>query len=367
MNNNSIKFWLALARAPETASARFRDLLAHFGDLEALFSSHVKELKALKLPEELVSYIQKPNWHGVDNDLAWGQQSHHHIITWADERYPLLLKEIKAPPPLLFVAGDPHLLMQPQIALVGSRNPTVTGRETAHRFAGTLSKAGLTITSGMARGIDGASHEGALDAGGKTIAVMGTGPDIIYPRHHRQLAEQIQVHGAMVSEFSTGLGAHAKNFPRRNRIVSGMSLGTLVVEATLRSGSLITARLANEQGREVFAIPGSIYNGLSKGCHYLLRDGAKLVETANDIIEELGALAALTATLQANENNESNAKKLDADTRILLECVGFEPTTLDLVVKRSGLQTSEVSSKLLILELAGHINRLPGGYMRVTL
>ncbi len=365
--NDSIKYWLALARAPDTASARFRDLLDHFGELEHLFNTGANELKALQLPDELINYLKKPNWPGVDKDLAWAKKPNHHIITWACQEYPGLLKEIKAPPTLLFVAGDPHYLKQPQIAIVGSRNPTVTGRETAHHFASTLCKAGLTITSGMARGIDGASHQGALDAGGNTIAVLGTGPDIIYPKYHRQLAEQIQTHGAMISEFSTGLGAHPTNFPRRNRIVSGISLGTLVVEATLRSGSLITERLANEQGRDVFAIPGSIHNSLSKGCHYLLRDGAKLVETANDIIEELGALAALTAALPASVAHLANTKKLDADARKLLECVGFEPTALDLVVKRSGLQTSEVSSKLLILELAGHINRMPGGYMRVAL
>jgi DNA processing protein len=210
-----------------------------------------------------------------------------------DGRYPPLLREIPQAPPVLFVHGDPDCLRVPQLAMVGTRNPTPSGRETARQFAAHLAGAGMIITSGLALGIDAAAHQGALAGGGRTIAVMGTSLDRVYPAKHRDLARAIAERGALVSELPTGTPALAENFPRRNRLISGLALGVLVVEAALQSGSLITARLALDQGREVFAIPGSIHNPLAKGCHALIRQGAKLVETANDIVEELGALAAV--------------------------------------------------------------------------
>jgi DNA processing protein len=275
-------------------------------------------------------------------------------------------------PSVLFVWGDVGCLRLPQLAIVGSRNPTPAGRETAESFAAHLARTGLTVTSGLALGVDAAGHRGALKAGGKTIAVCGTGLDIIYPREHESLAQQIALNGALVSEFAPGVQATRFNFPRRNRLISGLSLGTLVVEAALRSGSLITARLAAEQGREIFAIPGSIHNALSKGCHQLIRQGAQLVETAQDIFDELAPLAAtlldtpLPALIRQNTDRaEVFSTPLDKDYKILLDAVGFEPAGVDLVIHRTGFKADEVASMLLILELQGLIESYPGGlYIR---
>jgi DNA processing protein len=248
--------------------------------------------------------------------------------------------------------------------MVGSRNPTASGQQTATEFARHLSASGLIITSGLALGIDAASHQGALDAAGATIAVMGTGLDRVYPARHRDLARQIAGEGALISEFPVGTPPLAENFPRRNRIISGLSLGTLVVEAALRSGSLISARNAGEQGREVFAIPGSIHNPLARGCHHLIRQGAKLVETAQDVIDELGALA--VACLEQHnpgppDEHPDQARELDGDYLQLLDNIEFESTSIDQLVTSSGLTPAEVSSMLLQLEMSGYIASSPGG------
>jgi DNA processing protein len=269
------------------------------------------------------------------------------------------------------------LLTLPQLAMVGSRNPTPAGRETAHRFAAQLARAGLVITSGLAIGIDAACHRGALDAAGFTIAVCGTGLDIAYPRANAELAEAVAAHGALVSEFALGTPALKSNFPRRNRVISGLALGTLVVEAALRSGSLITARLAAEQGRDVFAIPGSINNELAQGCHQLIQSGAKLVATADDIFVELrGALddnpgtlapvvAASALATQPTDATGNMSSPLDKEYEILLDALGFEPAGVDLLVERTGLRADEVASMLLMLELADRIESYPGGlYVR---
>ncbi|VAX06257.1 Rossmann fold nucleotide-binding protein Smf possibly involved in DNA uptake [hydrothermal vent metagenome] len=307
----------------------------------------------------------------VDNRQQAGEEAYwlalpnNHLITIHDPGYPSLLKEIADPPSALFVHGDPTLLAMPQLAIVGSRNPSTVGSQTAHEFAKHLAAAGLTITSGLATGIDGAGHRGALKAKGTTIAVTGTGLDRVYPASHHGLASQIaQQGGALVSEFPPGTPARAGHFPRRNRIISGLSLGTLVVEAAMRSGSLITARLASEQGREVFAIPGSIHNPLARGCHILIRQGAKLVETAQDIIEELGPL--LNTLIQAEptetelpKNNHS--LQLDADYRQILDNIGYDPTPVDTIISLTGLTAEAVSSMLLLLELEGYVAPAPGG------
>jgi len=239
-----------------------------------------------------------------------------HILTLHDPAYPALLKEIADPPPLLFVRGDPAVLSRPQLGIVGSRNPTPGGRSLAEDFARSLSRCGLVVTSGMALGIDAAGHRGALRGGGTTLAVAGTGPDRIYPARHRDLARAIVEQGAIISEFAPGTPALPSNFPRRNRIISGLSLGVLVVEAACRSGSLITARLAAEQGREVFALPGSIHNPLARGCHHLIRQGAKLVEDIEDIVEELGPLAAVISHRSGDgEAGDKPAETLPADQR----------------------------------------------------
>ncbi|MGM0593163.1 MAG: DNA-processing protein DprA [Pseudomonadota bacterium] len=361
----TLRYWLALLHAPGIGPVRFQELLQSAGDPATLF--HVPPAT---LPEPLRAYLRKPDEAAVERDLAWAAEPDCHIIPLHDERYPPQLKVLHDAPPLLFLRGDPGQLHNPQLAIVGSRNPSVVGRETAHDFARTLAAAGLNITSGLAQGIDTASHEGALDGGGQTLAVFGTGPDRVYPARNRELAHAIvEAGGALISEYPPGTEVRANNFPRRNRIISGLSLGTLVVEAALRSGSLITARYATEQGREVFAIPGSIHNPLARGCHRLIRQGAKLVETAQDILEELtpqlhAALAATEVPAEAaqEQDTSSAASEPDGDYRRLLDCLEQAPSSVDQLVQRSGLTADAVSSMLLMLELQGQVVSTAGGY-----
>ncbi len=330
---------------------------------EQIFSSSHNELAKLGLKEKLINNIQQVDWERVDQDLQWLEQDHHYALTIQDPDYPDLLKQIDNAPPLLFVRGNLQLLKQPQIAIVGSRNPSEYGIMTALEFAEDLAKHGYTITSGMALGIDAASHQGALKAAGHTIAVAGTGLDRVYPARHKQLAVDILVKGAIVSEFPPGTSAKANHFPRRNRIISGLCIGLLVVEAAKQSGSLITARMALEQNREVFAIPGSIHNPLARGCNALIREGAKLVETTEDIFEELGQYY----QYDSNAIPENNQTTLDLEQQNLLNLILFSPTTVDYLVEKSGLSVESVSSILLVLELEGYITSLAGGsYMRLN-
>jgi DNA processing protein len=270
------------------------------------------------------------------------------------------LKEISDPPLVLFVRGNKDILSVRQVAMVGARNATPAGIKNAEQFAYALAEAGYAVTSGLALGVDGACHRGALAAKGMTIGVCGTGLNYIYPISHRSLAtNMIQHNGAVISEFPLATTPRAENFPRRNRVIGGMSVGVLVVEAALKSGSLITARHALEQGREVFAIPGSIHNPLTKGCHHLIRQGAKLVETIGDILEELGGLSLATALVPTMEISHLSPKE-----RWLLEQIGYEITSMDAILLHSGLTAGEVSSMLLTLELNGYIQSVPGGYIR---
>lgn len=362
---------LALLRAPGIGSVRFARLIDHFGSAAAAFTAGRAELETLDLPNPALNYLAAPDWRLVELDLAWlAQSDRHHLLSLDDPRYPTLLRHIPYPPPLLFVCGDPDCLRLPQLAIVGSRNPTPLGRETAHLFAAHLAGSGMVVTSGLAFGIDAAAHQGALSStGGLTVAVMGTGLDRVYPAKHRALAHAIAERGALVSELPAGTAVTAENFPRRNRLISGLALGVLVVEAATRSGSLITARLANEQGREVFAIPGSIHNPLAKGCHVLIRQGAKLVETADDILEELGSLAAAgNAGAVSTLVTPSVVDDLDPDYRQLLTAIGSEPAGIDDLVDRCGLTVEAVSSMLLIMELEGYVAVVPGGlYCRIKL
>jgi DNA processing protein len=282
-----------------------------------------------------------------------------------------MLKVVPAAPPLLFVRGDPDYLQLPQLAMVGSRTPTAAGRRTALEFARHLSQAGITITSGLARGIDAACHQGALDSLAGTVALVAHGLDIVYPAEHGKLAEAISENGAIVSEHPIGTRPLKAHFPRRNRLISGLSLGTLVVEAALKSGSLITTRHALEQGREVFAIPGSIHNPLARGCHQLIRQGAKLVETASDILEELSALLPGDLSVQALADAETPAENqssriFDPDHQQLLKCLAYEPMPIDELVNRSGFSAPEVASMLLILELEGCVVSESGLYTRLA-
>ncbi len=307
---------------------------------------------------------------GIERDLRWLEAPGRMLLTAHDPRFPPQLAAIPGSPPALFVWGNPAVLADPQVAIVGSRRATAAGRETAFEFGARLAATGLAITSGLAVGIDAAAHRGALQAGGVTIAVCGTGLDRVYPSEHQALAEQIAASGALVSEFPTGTPPHAHNFPRRNRLMSGLARGVLVIEAAARSGSLITARLAGEQGRDVMAVPGSIHNVLARGCHRLIKDGAALVETVEDVLETLG-LPMLTmhtnSGAQAPDGVETPGGRLDSGAEILLNALGFGPTDLDRLVERTGLAAASIISKLQLLELEGRVESLAGGrYSRTS-
>jgi DNA processing protein len=363
-----LRHWFTLVRAPGLGSRSLLRLLQGIGGPGEIISRAGRGGRELKLSAETLTWLRSPDHQAIDRDLQWLHHPGHHLVTLGDDHYPQLLTRIPDPPPLLFVQGDPALLGSPQIAMVGSRNPTASGRQTARDFAHALAAAGITITSGLAVGIDGASHQGAIDADGHTLAVTGTGPDRLYPACHRELALEIVTRGALITEFPPGTPARRDHFPRRNRIISGLSLGTLVVEAARQSGSLITARLAAEQGREVFAIPGSIHNPLARGCHALIRDGAKLVETAGDIVEELAPLLGQLRLELATMENDAPAEtpQWDTEYRQLLDCLGFDPLPTDLLIQRSGLTAEAVSSMLLLLELEGYVSSAPGGRYCLT-
>lgn len=306
----------------------------------------------------------------IADDLSWLEQENCHLVTLHDDNYPLRLKDLRNPPPILYVLGDLDVINLPQLAIVGSRNPTNGGTQTATDFAAHFARAGLTITSGLALGIDATAHQATLDANGYTVAVVGTGLDRTYPARNRELARNIAESGALVSEFKIGTKARSENFPRRNRIISGLSMGTLVIEAAQRSGSLITARLASEQGREIFAIPGSIHNPLARGCHRLIREGAKLVETAQDVLEELGPMLSIslntqasktsTADQQASHNNANN--DMDGVHAQVLAAIGYDPTTMDSILDETRIAPETVAAALTFLELDGHITTETGGY-----
>ena len=292
----------------------------------------------------------------------WLLQDGHHLLSRNDDAYPALLDEVQRPPERLWVSGEPGLLQLPCLAIVGSRNPTESGRRNAFEFARHLGAAGFCIVSGLAEGIDTAAHRGALDAGAATIAFLGHGIDRVYPAKNRALAHDIAAQGALVSEFPLGTPPQRELFPQRNRLISGLSLGTLVVEAARRSGSLITARSAGEQGREVFALPGSIHNPLARGCHKLIRQGAKLVETADDIIGELAPLVThLRQTALESTPNKLTIEPADDDYGELRRALTHDPTGIDELAQRSGLTIEQVSSMLLILELKGEVDSLAGG------
>jgi len=292
----------------------------------------------------------------------WAKDPHNHLIEIGDDNYPELLGQISRPPSKLFVRGEPGLLQMPALAIVGSRNPTQAGARNAFEFARHLGSMGFCIVSGLAEGIDTAAHRGALDAGAATIAFLGHGIDRVYPASNRDLAHDVAAHGALVSEFPLGTHPGRENFPQRNRLISGVSLGTLVVEAARRSGSLITARFAGEQGREVFALPGSIHNPLARGCHLLIRQGAKLVETADDIVTELAPLAShLLQNSLESTTRESTANTDDDEYGQLKKHLSHDPVGVDELVNNSGLTIEQVSSMLLILELEGVVESLSGG------
>ena len=349
----------ALARAPGLTAAAARALIAAAdGDAARALSSAA--LRAVVLPEAAREWLRSPAAGALEADLAWLGASGAQILLSSDAAYPTLLGALPDAPAALYVLGEVATLSSPQLAMVGSRNPTPAGSATAREFATWFARAGLTVTSGLAAGIDAASHEGALRGGGPSIAVCGTGLDRVYPAEHADLARRIQAHGALVTEFPPGTPPIRHNFPRRNRLIAALALGTLVIEAARRSGSLITARLAAECGREVFAIPGSIHSPLSRGCHQLIRDGAHLVEEAAHVLTEL-KIPQPPENVTCATRLPHAPPALDKEYEMLLDALGFGPATMDALVARTDLPGSSVASMLLILELEGRVAALPGG------
>lgn len=343
--------WLRLALTPGVTPRQQRALLQAFGDAEGALRAPASALRELVGDEASAALQRGPQDTLLERTLRWAQADRHHLVTLADPRYPGLLREIHDPPCVLHVAGELSLLQRPAVAVVGSRNATAAGKRDAEALARDLSAAGLAIVSGMALGIDAAAHRGGLAGPGSSIAVVGTGIDVVYPEAHAALAAELSRAGCIVSEFPLGMPPLAGNFRRRNRLISGLSRGVVVVEANLRSGSLITARSALEQGREVFAVPGSIHSPVSKGCHALLRDGAGLVEGADDVLRPL--------RIPAPAREAGAAAK--PPPHPLLETMGFAPATIDEIAASCGLAAHEVAAQLVGLEIEGLVAALPGG------
>ena len=436
--NNELPLWLCLWRLPGVGAVTFHRLLqaAYLPKkppLKDLWQQSNPQLKSLGLKQASISLLRQMDPHrllqlgesfrgasvstsapaseltavsaakgsitpldklinGVERDLHWVSQSNRHIITYHDSRYPALLKEIPSPPPLLFVQGNADLLSFPQLAIVGSRHATRPGLQNTRMFTADLVKRGYTITSGLALGVDAQAHQACLTAEGQTIAVVGSGLDVYYPKQNQALARQIGEQGALVSEFPIGTQPIAQNFPRRNRIICGLSLGTLVVEATERSGSLITARLAADQGREVFAIPGSIHNAQSRGCHLLIKQGATLVQSSDDIIEHLSGMTlymkdahfkkkaqiteasvintavapiAKLVSVKAAPQSPVPSAQLSGDQEKLMNLLGECPVPIDRLVEQTTWSVQDLSSLLMNLQLEGLVNSGPGGYVLV--
>lgn len=360
---HAIDAWLILLRAPGLGAATLRELLLRHGDAPAALAA-ARRGEHARIDAGCRDWLQAPAQATLAADRDWLAASGHSLLTFDDADFPALLNEIPSAPAALFVVGDASRLWLPQLAIVGSRNASQGGIATARDFARELVAAGFTITSGLAEGIDAAAHTAALDAGGTTVAVLGTGADVVFPRKHGELAARIGAEGVLVSEFPPGTPGQPQHFPRRNRIIAGLTLGTLVVEAGLRSGSLITARNAAESGREVFAIPGSIHNPLARGCHQLIRSGARLVESVDEIIAELAPLAhSLGANVRARleaaptpaSTNAGDRRSADPDYVRLFAALGHDTVGIDQLVQRSGLTAGTLSSMLLMLELEGEV------------
>jgi DNA processing protein len=350
--------WLRLTLVEGLGAAAIRQLLGVFGSPQQVLDAGIPELRRHLTPELASAIGAGGNEQAADTALAWLGDPANHIVALGDQDYPQLLLQIPDPPPLLYVKGHSSLLNNFSLAIVGSRNATAQGVTNAEAFARALSDAGITVVSGLALGVDAAAHRGGIAGKSSSIAVVGTGLDVVYPARNRALAHALAERGALVSEFPLGMPALAANFPRRNRVISGLTRGCLVIEAALQSGSLITARLANEQGREVFALPGSIHSPLAKGCHRLIKQGAKLVDDVNDILEEFDFARATQKT--------GAVPALGPAATCLLEALGHDPCTLDALTARAGLSIDAISAVLLELELSGVIEKRPGGiYQRV--
>lgn len=379
MNQQELAAWLRLSLTPGVGSGTARKLLTAFGLPEDIFAQTQSTLASVVSPAQAAALMREPPESAALLATTWkwleAEPESRRVLTLGDTLYPEGLLNIEDPPILLYCAGTPmawqrNLLNAREtrcIAVVGSRNPTPQGAENARQFSQALAEAGLCIVSGLALGVDGAAHEGALagakDAELATVAVVGTGLDRVYPAQHRDLAHRIAQQGILLSEYALGTSPLAANFPRRNRIISGLSIGTLVVEAALQSGSLITAKLAAEQGRDVFAIPGSIHSTQSRGCHALIKQGAKLVESAQDVLEELQSTSAWTPDSDDTQQRDifQTEQNIEVEDSALLQALGFEPVALDGLQARTGLPTADLLAQLMTLELQGVVKRLAGG------
>ncbi|PTB93102.1 DNA-protecting protein DprA [Marinobacter sp. B9-2] len=372
--------WLFLTCLPNLGRTRRRELLTEFPDLPRLLSMNAATLRAMGMTADAITAIQawqqQDETHPAVRDVRFVQDScRKHgigILTWPDTDYPEQLRHIHDAPLVLYTLGDTELLARDQIGIIGSRKATPAGLDHARRFAAELSARELLVTSGLALGVDGAAHAGALDAGFPTIAVIGCGLDRIYPHQHRRLGERVIAQGLVISEYPPGTPARAAHFPQRNRIISGLSRGVLVVEAGLRSGSLITARMALEQGREVFAIPGSVHSPVARGCHHLIKQGARLVETVDDILEELGAwwsppLTPEPASVPEPKRHDNGPLAgLDSREIAVFEALGYDPQSTDALSSTTGLPADQLMQSLLLLELQGLVSSAPGGFQKIA-
>ena len=381
---------LMLNRIPGASPARVAEWVSYFGSVTGVFQASVGALRSAGLPDKVIQAIRQPDLAGVEADLRWLEGRDHGVLIHGCEGYPVLLGQIRSAPWVLFYRGQPAVLDYPQLAVIGSRTPSAGGARIAFDFAQAFAQMGLVITSGLAQGIDTQAHQGVLSVGGSTVAVVGSGPDVVYPAKNRDIADKITEKGVIVSEFPIGTPPKRENFPRRNRILSGLSLGVLVVEAAKQSGTLITARFALEQGREVFAVPGSIHNPLSKGCHALIKEGAKLVESAEDVLQEIAPqlTAFLAAGSQVGQAGERDAVAgglsvgkrddggsasavsmvkprrsvekprvvptgLGAEGEVILQALGYDPCSVDAVQERTGLSADSICATLVMLEIEG--------------
>jgi DNA processing protein len=361
--------WLTLSRTPGLGAFVLDSALIQAGTAAALVRGGSGSQERAGLSASARGYLRHPA-PAAEAELRWLADPRHHLVPCTDPKYPKLLRGLDDRPIALYAAGNLDALGEPQLAVVGSRNPTRPGSDTAFEFARGLAERGLAIVSGLALGIDTAAHRGALAAQGVTLAVLGSGLDIVYPAVNGDLSESIRHDGLLVSEFPLGTPPRRANFPRRNRIIAGLAMGILVVEAARGSGSLITARAAQDRGRPVFAVPGSIYNPLSRGCHELIKRGAKLAETTDDILSELNFSAFFgpaSGGARGAAEHGADASGMDKDHKILLDALGFDPADLDMLIVRTGFKPEAVSSMMLILELEGHVQAAPGGrYSRVA-
>ncbi|MFM6991440.1 MAG: DNA-processing protein DprA [Rhodoferax sp.] len=374
MERDELAGWLRLQLTPGIGNTSARKLLTAFGLPAQVMGQSVSNLREVLSAAQAQALQQVPNGFDTALESTWNwlqaDQQHRRVLTLGDPAYPQALLHIEDPPPLLYALGHEAAFQPgawadlPCVAIVGSRNPTPQGAANAREFGRALAQAGLTVVSGLALGVDGAAHQGALECPGDahvaTIAVVGTGLDRVYPKQNAALARQIAAHGLLLSEYPLGTPPMAAHFPQRNRIISGLSLGTLVVEAAMQSGSLITARMALEQGKDVFAIPGSIHSTQSRGCHALIKQGAKLVESAQDVMEELGAYRPPATPMRPESAPETQAA-LPHMHRVLLNALGFEPCSLDTLQARTGMDTANLQAELMALELQGWLVRIPGG------